>query len=211
MRNRNRELFSKRSKLGMAPLTPRRSRAIVADMVKKTPGPRRHRGRPVKPKTPRRAKLGRPPVHPPEDVRRTMVRSTVAEEEAWDRAAALASAELGLRAGAELTRGPWLRRLANREAEAIARRRKLTREELVSLRRYARHIGDAVLLAQASRALEAQASRALDGDSVYASGSRALDGEAARAGLMERCAAAYAGAHQSAEFREAQAEPDTAD
>ena len=59
----------------------------------------------------------------------------------------------------------------------------LTRDQLKQLLEYARHIED-VRLAGACM-------RALDGDSMYHSS------------IMERCAAAYAGAHMSEEFKRA--------
>lgn len=44
-----------------------------------------------------------------------MVRHDAAEEKLWDRAAALTSAQLGV----SVSRGPWLRLIANRAAKAI--------------------------------------------------------------------------------------------
>lgn len=75
-----------------------------------------HRGRPVKPKRVLRAVRGRPPVHPAEDQKLTMVRSTVNERASWDEAAAIESKILNLPPGSELTIGPWLRRVANERA-----------------------------------------------------------------------------------------------
>jgi hypothetical protein len=60
---------------------------------------------------------------------------------------------------------------------------QLTRDQLRQLLAYARHIEDGRLVAVCMRAI--------DGDSMYHSS------------IMERCAAAYAGAHMSDEFKHA--------
>jgi hypothetical protein len=74
---------------------------------------------------------------------------------------------------------------AERTAEIIRKAPRevtaLTRDQLHQLLTYARHVEDGRLAAVCMRAL--------DGDSMYHSS------------IMERCAAAYAGAHMSDEFK----------
>jgi hypothetical protein len=59
---------------------------------------------------------GRPPVHPPEDCKRLMTRTTEEEYEAWTAAAEKAAKELGL---PNLTIGPWSRMVLNQAARAL--------------------------------------------------------------------------------------------
>lgn len=79
---------------------------------------RRYRGRAVEPRPKREpgGTRGRPPIHPPEDCKRTMVRSTDAEASAWEVAAEITERRLGLSRGA-LTIGPWARRVLNEAAK----------------------------------------------------------------------------------------------
>lgn len=65
---------------------------------------------------------------------------------------------------------------------------RITRSQIEALLKYAKHIGDT--------SLASCAMRALDGDSLY------------HAGLVERCASAYAGARNTADFKAAQTIPD---
>lgn len=87
-----------------------------------------HRGRPVKQKTAPRKSPGRsrgelpadPELHgvPPEETKRTMVRSLISEEQTWQQAATQTERGLGLAAG-QLTIGPWARRELNAAAKRI--------------------------------------------------------------------------------------------
>lgn len=59
---------------------------------------------------------GRPPVHPAEDNKRLMTRTTTDEYNAWAEAASKAAHELGL---PNLTIGPWSRMVLNQAARAL--------------------------------------------------------------------------------------------
>lgn len=61
---------------------------------------------------------GRPPVHPPEDCKRLMTRTTEEEYEAWTLAAEKEAKRLGLPPG-KLTIGPWSRKVLNEAAKAL--------------------------------------------------------------------------------------------
>jgi len=65
--------------------------------------------KPKIPKKPKRDHAGRPPIHPAADCRRTMVRSTRGEEEAWHAAASVG----------KLTIGPWARKILNQAARNL--------------------------------------------------------------------------------------------
>jgi hypothetical protein len=61
---------------------------------------------------------GAPRVHPPEDCKRLMTRTSEAEYEAWARAAEIEAKKLGLPVG-KLTIGPWSRMVLNRAAKEL--------------------------------------------------------------------------------------------
>lgn len=61
---------------------------------------------------------GRPPVHPPEDCKRLMTRTSEEEYEAWEKAAEVEARALGLPVN-KLTIGPWSRRVLNQAARAL--------------------------------------------------------------------------------------------
>lgn len=86
----------------------------------KSRGTRLYRGKPVKGRKPRvKESAGRPRTVPLDEVKRTMVRRTDVEADAWERAARAESLDLKLPPGSELTVGPWLRRLANERAKEL--------------------------------------------------------------------------------------------
>lgn len=59
---------------------------------------------------------GRPAIHPPEDHKRLMTRTTEEEYTAWAVAAEMAARALGL---PNLTIGPWSRMVLNQAARAL--------------------------------------------------------------------------------------------
>jgi len=61
---------------------------------------------------------GRPPVHPPEDCKRLMTRTSEGEYDAWAQAAEIEARQLGLPV-TKLTIGPWSRMVLNRAAKAL--------------------------------------------------------------------------------------------
>lgn len=59
---------------------------------------------------------GRPPIHPPEDKKRLMTRTSEGEYDAWARAAEKAASDLGI---PNLTIGPWSRMVLNQAAREL--------------------------------------------------------------------------------------------
>jgi hypothetical protein len=79
-----------------------------------------YRGKPVKPKTPRRTERGRPRIHPIDANKPTMIRSTEGERLLWESAARYESQMLNLPHGSELSLNGWILRALNERASLIA-------------------------------------------------------------------------------------------